>query len=96
MENTKTTSDSLNIQPDIPYIAHESSMARMERVTKRLWVIILVLIGLLLVTNAAWLWYESQFIDEYTTVEQEVDTGEGDAFVTGVGDVIYGENKTDG
>lgn len=37
--------------------------------------------------------YESQFED--VSVSQEVDTGDGDAFVAGVGDVNYGESKTD-
>lgn len=64
-----------------------------ERTIKRLWVIILVLVILLFGSNAAWLIYEGQF--EGISVEQEVDTGDGDAFVVGVGDVDYGESKAD-
>lgn len=78
----------------VPYIVHEGEMARMERMNRRLWIVILVLIAALIVTNAAWLYYENQFED--VTVTQEVDTGEGDAFVSGNGDVNYGESKTDG
>ena len=78
----------------VPYIVHEGEMARMERMNRRLWIVILVLIAALIVTNAAWIYYENQFED--VTVTQEVDTGEGDAFVSGNGDVNYGESKTDG
>ena len=53
---------------DVPYIAHESAVARLERVIKRLWVLVLLLIVLLVASNAAWIWYESQF-EEVKTVE---------------------------
>ena len=53
---------------DVPYIAHESAVARLERVIKRLWVLSLVLIVLLAASNAAWIWWESQF-EEVKTVE---------------------------
>lgn len=46
-----------------------------ERTIKRLWVLIILLIVLLFGTNAAWIYYESQF-EEYTItqdVEQEAD-----------------------
>lgn len=68
-------------------------MARMERTIKRLWIVVLVLIILLVASNGAWIWYESQFVEE--SVWQEVDTGEGDAFVAGIGDVNYGEDKAE-
>ena len=84
----------INIEINVPYIVHEGEMARMERMNRRLWIVILVLIAALIVTNAAWIYYENQFED--VTVTQEVDTGEGDAFVSGNGDVNYGESKTDG
>ena len=41
----------------VPYIVHESSMARMERQIKRLWITVLVLIVMLVATNGAWIWY---------------------------------------
>ena len=53
---------------DVPYIAHESAVARLERVIKRLWVLVLVLIVLLVASNAAWLYYESSF--EEIRIEQ--------------------------
>lgn len=79
----------------IPYFSHEGDMARMERANKRLWIVILVLIVAFIGSNAGWLYYESQFTDEIS-VEQDVDTGQGDAFVNGIGDLNYGTSETDG
>lgn len=67
MDNMKT--------PDVPYIVHEAAMARQERTIKRLWVLCLVMFLALVVTNAGWIWYENQFIDEVVTVEQENEMG---------------------
>lgn len=80
---------------EIPFFVHEADMARLERTNKRLFIVVLVLILSLIGTNCGWLVYESQFQVEQTTVEQEVDTGEGDAVVVGIGD-IYGEGEADG
>lgn len=77
----------------IPYFVHEGDMTRMERNNKRLWIVILVLIVALIGSNVGWLIYESQFAEEIIT--QEVDTGIGTAVVSGTGDAIYGEGKTD-
>jgi len=80
------------------YMIWESSHARAERVTVRLWIVILVLIVSLIGTNAGWIYYESQF--EYsttTTVTQEA-TADGDSDITlrGIGDNYYGgESETD-
>lgn len=79
----------------IPYIAHEADMTRMERMNRRLWILAIVLIVALIGTNAGWIYYENQFQDISTSVEQEVDTGEGDANVIGVGD-YHGTDKTEG
>lgn len=80
---------------EIPFFVHEADMARLERTNKRLFIVVLVLILSLIGTNGAWIYWESQFQVEQTTVEQEVDTGEGDAVVVGIGD-IYGEGEADG
>ena len=56
---------------DVPYIAHESAVARLERVIKRLWVLALVLIVLLAASNAAWIWWVSQYQTIETAITQE-------------------------
>ena len=80
------------MENNMSYLEFESSQARMERVNKRLWILCIILIVSLIGTNGGWLWYESQFTD--TEVSQEIDTGDGDATVIGVGD-YYGEGETD-
>ena len=73
---------------------NELIFARFERTNRRLWILCIILILTLIATNAGWLYYESQFVTEETTVEQEVDTGDGDATEIGVGD-YNGEGTTD-
>lgn len=62
--------------------------AMAERTIKKLWVIIIILVVLLFGSNAAWIWYESQFIDEEWTLEAYTDDG-GDAIANGDGEVYY-------
>lgn len=72
---------------------HEKEMTRMETANKRWFILCMVLVLLLVGTNAAWMIYEQQFSD--VTMTQEVDTGAGDAtvFGVGIGDVNYGEGS---
>ena len=77
----------------IDYIVHESILARQERNIKRLWILCIIIFMALVGTNAGWLWYESQFVDEVVT--QDVDTGDGAAIVSGIGDIAYGTSKAD-
>lgn len=60
----------------VPRWTHEADMARMERSNKRLWIALLLTIVLLVASNAAWAWYENQFVDEVTTeIEQDAESG---------------------
>lgn len=62
----------------VSYLAYESMKTTMERTIKRLWILAIILIILLAGTNAAWIYYESQWqVVETTTIEaeQESDTG---------------------
>ena len=77
---------------DVPYIVYESDLSRQERHIKRLWILCIIIFIALIGTNAGWIVYEAQWEDQVIT--QDVDTGEGNAFVTGVGD-IYGEGQAD-
>ena len=79
---------------NVPYIVHESSMARMERTSKRLWITILTLILLLVGSNCLWLYYESQWETAYQEVTQESDNGTNNF----VGGDVIGEtnNQNDG
>ena len=78
----------------VPYVVHESAMARAERHTKALVWVIVLLIVLLVGSNGAWLWYENQFevVEEtITTFEDVVQEGaEGSNNIVG-GDFVNGE-----
>ena len=79
----------------ISFVAFESIIARFTDANRRLWILCILLISLLVLTNVCWVVYESQYVDEMS-VEQEVETGDGDAIVNGIGDLSYGEGKAKG
>ena len=93
MENCETCKKVQAAPESVPYIVHESSMARMERQVKRLWITVLVLIVMLVATNGAWIWHEIQFSDIETTIEAEQD-GSCVNIVSG-GDLDYGAESKD-
>lgn len=85
------------MRPDtISYFVYEDAMVRAERHLKRQIMVIILLLIALIGTNAGWLWYESQFqMTEITKeVKQDVQTGDGDLTITGIGD-IYGTSETE-
>lgn len=56
----------------VPYVVHESAMARNEREKKKLWIALIVAITIIFAQFAGFVWYESQF----ETISYEQD-GEG-------------------
>ena len=74
---------------DVPYIVHEGAVARLERVIKRLWVLVLALIILLCASNAACIYYESQFETTETTITQENADGYNN-YIGNDGDIVNG------
>lgn len=85
-------------QVPVPFYVVESMLDRQGSTIKRLWITCILLIVLLVGTNALWIWYESQFEDIVTEqeVDQEVETDDtdGDLIITGIGNV-YGKDKTE-
>lgn len=79
----------------VPYVVHESDMARQERTIKRLWILLLVLIVLFVGSNAWWIWRESQFADEYYEITQENEDGYNN-FIGNDGDIYNGEANNPG
>ena len=83
----------------VPYVAHQSAAARQERQIRRMWIVVLVLIGALIGTNLAWIIYESSFkevittTEEYYDVEQDADDG-GDNNSIINGGIINGEAES--
>jgi hypothetical protein len=80
----------------VPYVVHESSMARAERQAQRLIAIIILLIVLLVGSNIGWLVYESQFetVETNETVIEATQDGEG-VNIVGGGDINYGSESKD-
>ena len=94
MENCENCKAKSCKEPEsVPYIVHEASMARMERQAKRLWIAVLLIIVLLVGTNGAWIWHESQFSDIETTIEAE-QAGPGVNIVSG-GNLDHGAESQD-
>ena len=56
---------------DVPYIVHEGAVERLERVIKRLWKLVILLIILLVASLSALIWRESQYQTIETTITQE-------------------------
>ena len=82
--------------PPVPFAAHESALARSERHNKRLWIVILVLIGALIGTNLGWIVYESHFEDVVTTEEIIVDAEENGIanYIGQDGNIYNGEDNS--
>lgn len=78
----------------IPFYVSESIVDRQCSTIKKLWIMCVLLIILLVGTNGAWLWYESQFETVSTTqeIEQSIDGADGNIRMIGIGDV-YGESE---
>ena len=80
----------------ISYAAHEGMMARMERTIRRLWILCIILILLLAGSNAAWIWYESQFEDVVSTeISQDVNSEDGGDAIINDGVHINGQSTSD-
>lgn len=73
-------------EPNVPYIVHEAIIARLERIIKRLWILCLVLFLAFAASNAAWIYYESQYVDVEMEVQQENDRGVNN-FIGNDGDI---------
>lgn len=79
----------------VPYVVHESDMARQERTIKRLWILLLVIVGLFVGSNGWWIWRKSQFADEYYEITQENEDGYNN-FIGNDGDIYNGEANNPG
>lgn len=84
---------------DVPYIAFESELARLERIVKKLFILLTVTVCLLVGTNAYWIWYESQWEEVTTTtteqeITQDVDSGDGGDAIINDGVRINGESDS--
>lgn len=78
----------------VPYIAFEGELARSERTIHRLWVLVIVAVVALLISNIAWILYTAQF-EYYTETVTEVTQDSGEGGVNRfVGGDYYGEAES--
>lgn len=92
MANCESCKKVKNEPESVPYIVHESSMARMERQIKRLWIAVIVAVALLFSSGAiftyAWLQYDYSS-EEIVTVDGK----DGIAnYIGNDGDIVNGES----
>ena len=93
MDCTNCTQKGNVFTTTVPMVVLENERAHNAVIIRRLVRVIVLLVVLIFASNAFWVWRDSQFMD--VSVEQEVDTGDGDAFVVGNGDLNYGEGETE-
>ena len=86
MANCESCKKVQNATENVPYIVHESSMARIKRKIKRLWIAVIVAVCLLFASNAGWLLALTSY--DYASYEAITDDG-GDANIIGNDGDIY-------
>ena len=87
MSKTCNNCGTENLNVTVPYVVHESAMARQERQIKRLWIALILAISLLFASFGMFVWYESQF--ETISYEQDGD-GLNNVNLGEQGDLING------
>ena len=84
--------EEVQYENSVPYIAHESMMAREERHIRRLVYALIVSVLLLFISNLAWLYFFNQF--EYSSEETvTVDGKDGVANYIGNGNKRWINNQ---
>ena len=80
-ETCETCKDKRSQAEPVSFAVFESMKATMERTVKKLWIVLIISLLFLFGSNAAWVYYESQWEVFETTVEAEQTTdGGGDVY----------------
>lgn len=75
----------------VPFVVHESAMARNERTVKRLVIALIIAIALIFASNAIWIYAWMQY--DYTSKESVVDVDANDGvanYIGNDGDIVNG------
>lgn len=80
----------------VPYVAYESAITGNERIIKRLYHIICIIILCFLISNLAWLymWNQYDYVSDESNIEMETDTGYNN-YIGNDGDINYGTDESD-
>lgn len=88
-----------NNQATKTHFGYEAAVALAERTIKRLWIMCILLLAALIISNIAWIKYETSFADEVitTTTTYTSDANDGGNAITNVdGSVtVYGTRRAD-
>lgn len=95
MEKTCNGCASENALVNVPYVVHESMMARQERQIKRMWKALIVSIVVLFLTNMAWIgaWTSYDYSSEEVVVEQDAQDGGNNNYIGNDGDINNGVSE---
>ena len=79
----------------VPYVVHESTVARQERHVKRLWIALIVSVALIFASNAIWLyaWMQYDCSSEEIVVEQDAQNGGNNNYIGNNGDINNGVSE---
>lgn len=77
---------------NVPYLVHETAMARNERAVKKLIIALIAAIVLMFASNAIWLyaWNSYDYVSEETIVEQDAQDGGNANYIGNDGDIVNG------
>lgn len=80
---------------DVPYVVHESTVARQERQIKRMWIALIVAMALIFASNAIWLyaWMQYDYSSEEIVVEQDAQEGGNNNYIGNDGDINNGVSE---
>lgn len=76
---------------EIKVFSGDSVLAFAERTIRRLWIAIILLIVLLVASNALWIWNEAQYVDEQVEVTQRNEDGYN-SYIGNDRDIVYGNS----
>lgn len=77
----------------ISYYFHEDQMNRLEVHNKRWFIFSLILFIALILTNGAWLYHESLYVDEIEETYTTTTDGDNAVFVNGNGELHYNDKN---
>lgn len=68
---------------EVPFIVYESTVDRLERIIKRLWILAIIIFMAFVVSNGVWIWYDGQYVDVVNTTEIDAEQGDGTNIIAG-------------
>lgn len=91
--NCETCENKRSQAEPVSFAVFESMKATMERTIKKLWIVLIISLLFLFGSNAAWIYYESQWGVFETTVEAEQTTDDGGSNYA-IGGDVYGQAES--